>query len=84
MMLHTVTLHRLAPGPFVHLNPEDAKKAGAQDGHVVKVVTKHGEGEFTAVLDAGTPPGVVFVPFNQPGGAPLGTEAVVRVTAVTK
>ncbi len=84
MMRHTATLHRLAPGPVVHLNPEDAKKAGAQDGHVVKVVTKHGEGEFTAVLDAGTPPGVVFVPFNQPGGAPLGTEAVVRVTAVTK
>jgi hypothetical protein len=27
---------------------------------------------------------VVFVPFNQPGGAHLGTEAVVRVTAVGK
>jgi NADH-quinone oxidoreductase subunit G len=82
MMRHTPTLHRLAPGAVAHLNPEDAKKAGAQEGHPVKVVTKHGEGEFTAVIDASTPAGVVYVPFNQPGGAPLGTEAVVRVTAV--
>jgi len=34
------------------------------------------------VLDEGTPPGVVYVPFNQPGAASLGTDAVVRVTAV--
>ena len=50
----------------------------------MKVVTKHGEGEFSAVLDDGTPPGVVYVPFNQPGAGSLGTEAVVRVTAVGK
>jgi anaerobic selenocysteine-containing dehydrogenase len=65
-----------------HLNPDDAKKAGAQPGHPVRVVTKHGEGEFTAVVDDRTPAGVVYVPFNQAGGASLGTEAVVRVTAV--
>ncbi|HSO50011.1 MAG TPA: molybdopterin dinucleotide binding domain-containing protein, partial [Acidimicrobiia bacterium] len=84
MMRQSPFLHQLAPGAVAHLNPEDAKKAGAQQGHPVKVVTKHGEGEFAAVLDEGTPAGVVFVPFNQPGANSLGTEAVVRVTAVGK
>ena len=84
MMRHSQSLHPLAPGAVAHLNPEDAKKAGAQEGHLVKVVTKHGEGEFSAVVDEGTPPGVVYVPFNQPGAGSLGTEAVVRVTAVGK
>jgi NADH-quinone oxidoreductase subunit G len=84
MLRHSPFLHHLAPGPVAHLNPEDAKKAGAQEGHTVKVVTNHGEGEFTAVLDEGTPSGVVFVPFNQPGAGTLGTEAVVHVTAVGK
>ncbi|HEX2421302.1 MAG TPA: molybdopterin-dependent oxidoreductase, partial [Acidimicrobiia bacterium] len=84
MMRHSQSLHPLAPGAVAHLNPDDARKAGAQEGHPVKVVTKHGEGEFSAVLDEGTPPGVVYVPFNQPGAASLGTEAVVRVTAVGK
>jgi anaerobic selenocysteine-containing dehydrogenase len=75
-------LHQLASGPVAHLHPEDAKRAGAQDGHPVKVVTSHGEGEFSAVIDEGTPEGVVYVPFNQPGAASLGTDPVVRVTAV--
>jgi predicted molibdopterin-dependent oxidoreductase YjgC len=84
MMRHTPRLHALAEGAKAHLNPEDARKAGAQDGHPVRVVTKHGEGEFEVVIDEGTPPGVVYVPFNQPGAASLGTDAVVRVTAVGK
>jgi predicted molibdopterin-dependent oxidoreductase YjgC len=84
MMRHSPILHRLAPGPVAHLNPDDAKRAGALDGHPVRVVTKHGDGEFTAVLDAGTPAGVVYVPYNQAGAVSLGTDAVVRVTAVGK
>ena len=84
MMRHSPTLHPLAPGPVAHLNPEDAKRTGAQPGHRVKVVTKHGEGELLAVIDEQTPAGVVYVPFNQPAGVSLGTDAVVRVTAVGK
>jgi predicted molibdopterin-dependent oxidoreductase YjgC len=82
MTRHTPMLQPLAHGPVAHLSPEDAKRAGAQDGHPIKVVTSHGEGEFAAVVDEGTPEGVVYVPFNQPGAEPLGTDAVVRVTAV--
>jgi anaerobic selenocysteine-containing dehydrogenase len=66
------------------LNPVDARKLGAQEGSPVQVVTKQGEGEFTVVFDEGTPAGVVYVPFNQAGGAYLGTDPVVRVKAVTR
>jgi len=80
---HSPSLHRLALGPVAHINPSDAPKLGAQEGHRVRVVTSQGEGEFTVVLDDGTPSGVVYVPFNQAGGARLGTDPVVRVTAVS-
>lgn len=83
LMRHSPSLHRLAPGPLVHLNPEDARRLGAQGGRPMRVVTKHGEGDFAAVIDEDTPEGVVFVPFNQPGGVSLGTDPVVRVTAVS-
>jgi NADH-quinone oxidoreductase subunit G len=82
MMRHSPMLHPLAPGAAAHLNPDDARKIGAQAGAVVRVVTKQGDGELVAVIDEGTPAGVVYVPFNQPGGFSLGTDAVVRVTAV--
>lgn len=84
MMRHNPTLRPLAPGAAAHLNPDDARKIGAQAGAPVKVVTKQGEGELVAVIDEGTPAGVVYVPFNQPGGISLGTDVVVRVTAVGK
>ena len=74
MMRHSQSLHPLAPGAVAHLNPERCPQAGAQEGHPVKVVTKHGEGEFSVVVDEGTPPGVVYVPFNQAGAGSLGTE----------
>jgi predicted molibdopterin-dependent oxidoreductase YjgC len=81
---HSPSLHILAAGPVAHINPGDAPKLGAQEGHRVRVVTSQGEGEFTVLLDQGTPSGVVYVPFNQAGGAQLGTDAVVRVTVVTE
>lgn len=82
MMRHSPSLRRLAPGPVAHLHPEDARRVGAKPGARVRLVTRHGEAELSAVLDEGTPPGVVYVPFNQPGAGPLGTDPVVRVTTV--
>ncbi|HEY6634280.1 MAG TPA: molybdopterin-dependent oxidoreductase, partial [Acidimicrobiia bacterium] len=79
---HCPSLHPLAPGAVAHLNPADAPGLGVKEGSMVKVTTGHGEGEFRAVLDEGTPSGVVYVPTNQPGGAPLGTDPVVRVKVV--
>lgn len=79
---HCPSLHPLGVGARAYLSVEDSKRLGARDGSAVKVVTKHGEGEFTALIDEGTPEGVVFVPFNQVGAAQLGTDPVVRVTAL--
>ncbi len=83
LMRHSPSLHALAPGPVAHINPEDAPGLGVRDGVPVRVVTKQGEGEFTVVIDEGTPPGVVYVPYNQPGAASLGTDPVVRVEAMS-
>ncbi|MEX2132574.1 MAG: molybdopterin-dependent oxidoreductase, partial [Acidimicrobiia bacterium] len=77
------SLHPLAPGAVALISPDDAKRLGAKDDSMVRVVTSKGEGEFAARIDAATPPGVVFVPLNQPGAARLGTDPVVRVTVVT-
>jgi predicted molibdopterin-dependent oxidoreductase YjgC len=79
---HSPSLRRLAPGPVAHISPSDAPKLGARDGARVRLVTQRGEGEFRAVIDPGTPGGVVYVPRNQPNAALLGTDPVVRVTVV--
>jgi predicted molibdopterin-dependent oxidoreductase YjgC len=79
---HCPSLHPLAPGAVAHLNPADAPGLGVKEGARVRVTTGHGEGEFAAVLDEGTPRGVVYVPVNQAGGAPLGTDPVGRIRVV--
>ncbi|HJQ78232.1 MAG TPA: NADH-quinone oxidoreductase subunit NuoG [Acidimicrobiia bacterium] len=79
---HCHSLAPLAPGAIARINPADAPGLGVGDGSRVTVTTSHGEGEFTAVLDPSTPSGVVYVPMNQPGGASLGTDPVVRVRVV--
>lgn len=80
---HSPSLAGLGPGVVAYLNPTDAPKLGARDGSPLRLVTTKGEGEFIAVIDPGTPPGVVYVPLNQAGAASLGTDPVVRVTVVT-
>jgi len=80
---HCHSLHPLAPGVVVHVNPADAPGLGITHGATVRVSTSQGEGMFSAVLDEGTPRGVVYVPLNQQGGAPLGTDPVVRLRVMT-
>jgi NADH-quinone oxidoreductase subunit G len=79
---HSPSLARLARGRVAHLNPGDALRVGATDGATVRLSTRVGEGEFAAVIDPGTPKGVVYVPLNQPGAVGLGTDPVVRMTVV--
>lgn len=81
---HSPHLRRQAPGAVAHINPADAPGLGVKPGSVVKVTTGHGEGDFTAVLDEGTPAGVVYVPINQEHGVSLGTDPVVRVKVATE
>jgi NADH-quinone oxidoreductase subunit G len=80
---HCPSLRPLAPGAEARINPADGPGLGVREGSLVKVTTSHGEGRFTVVLDPGTPAGVVFVPLNQPGAFPLGTDPVVRVKVVS-
>jgi len=81
---HSPHLHLLARGPVAHINPADAPGLGVKDGSTVRVTTSHGEGDFTAVLDEGTPSGVIYVPANQVEGVSLGTDPVVRVKVATE
>lgn len=80
---HSPSLHPLAPGTIVAINPADAPGLGVTEGATVEVTTSHGKGEFTAVLDENTPGGVAYVPANQPGSAALGTDPVARLKVVS-
>lgn len=80
---HSPSLHALSPGAIVAINPADAPGLGVTEGATVEVTTSHGKGEFKAVLDEGTPGGVVYVPVNQAGSAALGTDPVARLKVVT-
>lgn len=80
---HCESLHPLAPGAVAAINPADAPGLGVTEGAEVQITTGHGEGRFTAVLDEGTPSGVVYVPANQEQAASLGTDPVVRIKVVT-
>ncbi|HIE21066.1 MAG TPA: hypothetical protein EYP73_00525, partial [Acidimicrobiia bacterium] len=79
---HCPALAPLAPGAVVHLNPVDAQSIGVGEGDRARVSTESGEGEFTVVVDEGTPAGVVYVPLNQPGAANLGRGPRVTVEVV--
>ena len=84
LMRHSPSLHSLAPGHVAHVNTVDAGRLDIGGGDSVRLVTSQGEGEFTARIDDGTPAGVVYVPYNQPGAAPLGTDEVVTVAVVSQ
>jgi nitrate reductase NapA len=58
-------LHQAVPSAYVELNPADASKLGIRSGDKVKVASRRGEVELTAVVDGrGKPPaGSVFIPF---------------------
>ncbi|MGA7270666.1 MAG: NADH-quinone oxidoreductase subunit NuoG [Acidimicrobiia bacterium] len=81
MMRHGLSLHRLAPGAAAHLHPDDARRLGVRPGDMVRLSTDTSEAELEVVFDQSLHHGVVYVPFNQPGGPSLGSSPVVDVTA---
>ncbi|MPZ53241.1 MAG: NADH-quinone oxidoreductase subunit NuoG [Acidimicrobiia bacterium] len=84
MMRKGPSLARLTPGAAVHLHPDDARRLGARTGSAVRLVTKRGEVELPVQIDLSLHRGVVYVPFNQPGVAPLGEDPVVRASAISE
>ncbi len=77
-----MALKDLAPGAAAHLTPGDAQSLGVGAGGVVRVVSGDVEADLPVVIDDSLTPGVVYVPFNQPGGPHLGHELAVTVEAV--
>jgi len=54
------------PRGFVEVNPEDAIKAGVEDGDTVTLKTRRGSIEVEARLTDAVQPGLLFIPFHFP------------------
>lgn len=58
------TLNKLNPGPFIEINPADARALGIADKGKVKVRSRRGAAELPAVITDRVQPGNCFVPFH--------------------
>jgi formate dehydrogenase alpha subunit len=57
-------LDEIFPGPVVELNPQDAAHLGVSDGQPVRVSSRRGKIEASALVSPMTDPGVVFMSFH--------------------
>ncbi len=73
------SLRGLAPGGFVALHAEDAARLGLAEGDRAAVTGSSGSAVLPVRIDDSLTPGVVYVPFNQPGVVSLGSGAAVEV-----
>jgi len=60
-------LNEAAPGPFVELHPELARRLGVSDGAPVRVRTRRGSSVVPARLTPTIRPDTIFMPFHWPG-----------------
>ena len=60
----TSTLEREAPRPYVELNPEDAKELGVRNGELVKVTSRRGQLELSALVTGRVVKRSCFIPFH--------------------
>jgi anaerobic selenocysteine-containing dehydrogenase len=61
------SLSPLAPGSVLLLHRADRERIGVDDGGEVRVTTTRGSLTLPVRTDDGTPQGVAFLAFNQPG-----------------
>ena len=78
---HSPSLRGLAPGPTVGLSPDHMASLGVEDGDDVTVSVGATSVTLSVRRDASLHGGTVYVPFNQPGVAPLASGLAVTVTA---
>jgi NADH-quinone oxidoreductase subunit G len=64
---HTKGVGAMTAKVFAELNVADAERLGISDGAQVTVSSQHGTITVDAKVTKGLRPGVVFVPWNQPG-----------------
>jgi NADH-quinone oxidoreductase subunit G len=82
LMRYGLSLHRLAPGAGAYLHPDDARRLGVGEGDEVSIDAGETSAVLPVVVDPSLHRGVVYVPFNQPGGPALGPNPSVTVSAV--
>ncbi|MGP7961477.1 molybdopterin-dependent oxidoreductase [Sanguibacter sp. A247] len=82
---HTMTktgrvakLNRLAPAPFVEVNPADAERLGLAAGDSLELTSRRGHAVLPATITDRVPPGCVFAPihWNDLAGPDLAINAV--------
>jgi NADH-quinone oxidoreductase subunit G len=84
MLRYSPSLAPLAPGAAAHLHPDDAKLMTVREGDEVEVETESGSARLSVRLDHSLGHGVVYIPFNQPGVASLGSDPRVTVKKVPR
>lgn len=57
-------LNKVAPEPFVEVNPADAKILGVNNGEKLTVTSRRGQIKLKAKVSKIVPPNVVFIPFH--------------------
>ncbi|PKL51438.1 MAG: formate dehydrogenase subunit alpha [Nitrospira bacterium HGW-Nitrospira-1] len=57
-------LNKVAPGPYIEINPDDAKKFKIQNGSLLKVSSKRGSITLKALISGRPLKGMVFIPFH--------------------
>jgi formate dehydrogenase alpha subunit len=57
-------LHSEVPGPYVEINPKDAKLIGLNGQKHVRVSSRRGEIDLMVRVTKGIKPGTVFIPFH--------------------
>ena len=72
----------LAPGAVAHLHPSDVARLDLKAGDQVRVASAANQADLPFEADASLTRGVVYVPFNQPGGPSLGSDPHVTVVKV--
>lgn len=80
LMRHGLSQHELAPGAAVHIHPEDAVRLNLAE--TASITASDVTVNLPVVLDDSLARGVVYVPFNQPGTPPMGSDPIVEVAAV--
>ena len=84
MLRKSPALAPLAPGAAAHLHPDDARLMTVREGDEVDVETESGSARLSVRLDQSLGHGVVYIPFNQPGVASLGSDPRVTVKKVAR
>lgn len=57
-------LNKVAPEPYIEINPEDAKKLNIQNNDMLKVSSRRGNITLKALISDRPSKGMVFVPFH--------------------